>query len=891
MSNRLGVLFCVVVAILGAACSRKPKIDIAVSQCSGGEWRETLNEEMRREVLFNDDYDISLDFANAEDDVNRQIADLRRMAELNPDVILVAPAKAAALVDVINEISKKGIPVVVFDRDVPGADYAAYIGADNREVGRQAAKYARSHIDGKIRAIEITGDLNSTPAQERAAGFREMADSLGDFDIVAEFDARWLTDPVPQVVDSLLRMHPDVNLIFGHNDHMVEEAGKVVADKGMRDKILLEGVDGTPAFGLKALEDNRLDATILYPTLGHEILRTALAVAKGKKVAKRINITDVPAIDRSNASLYQMHHRTMTNETEKIVGMKTAYDRLYKQRNLQQMLLFAAVFILILLTILLISIWRSYKVRKRLHAELEEATKAKVSFFTNVSHDLRTPLTLIGTSLERVMKRARLDDANESLLHLALKNTRILTRLINQILDFNKYDNDQLTMHMSETDIPGFVTEIEQLFVPAAESRHIRFSVINNVPSGLSASLDVEKIERVIFNIISNSLKFTPENGSVTLEAGIKESQDLYFKISDTGKGMSTEELENLFVRNIHTREANPYGSGIGMSIAKAFVEMHGGSITATSLEGNGTEVIFFIPLRHKEGDVPVKDIIRLEARMVNEELSDIEMSPGEAGEGETLVLVVDDNPDIRALLTDILGSRYKVIRASSGSQGIKLASRYIPDAIICDIMMPDIEGTEVCRRLKSEPVTSHIPVVMLTACAQDNKLVESYKCGADGYLSKPFDVETLLAIVESMLENRRRLQDSRVSRLDVPEHTSNAVESNSDVDNEFYRKFIDVVERNIGNAKLSIDDVSDEMQLNRTQLYRKIKGMTNYSPSDLVRIIRLKHARRMLTTTDMPVNAVAIKVGFASHAYFTRCYREYFGETPGDAQRRTVKL
>lgn len=205
--------------------------------------------------------------------------------------------------------------------------------------------------------------------------------------------------------------------------------------------------------------------------------------------------------------------------------------------------------------------------------------------------------------------------------------------------------------------------------------------------------------------------------------------------------------------------------------------------------------------------------------------------------------------------------------------------------------MMSDIEGTEVCRRLKSEPATSHIPIVMLTACAQDNKLVESYKCGADGYLSKPFDAEALLAIVESMLENRRRLQDSRVSRLDIPEQTSNAVESNSDVDNEFYRKFIDVVERNIGNAKLSIDDVSDEMQLNRTQLYRKIKGITNYSPSDLVRIIRLKHARRMLTTTDMPVNAVAIKVGFASHAYFTRCYREYFGETPGDAQRRTVKL
>lgn len=850
-----------------------------------------MNEEMRREVLFNDVYDINLEIVDAEDNVQKQIADLRQLAARKPDVLLVAPAVADSLVDVITEIQRSGIPVVVFDRDVPGAEYTAFIGADNIEIGRQAARYARANIEGPIRAIEITGDMKSTPAQQRAEGFRAQADSLQDFTIISSISANWRAELALGITDSLLRAHPEINLIFGHNDPTAELAAAAADSLEMRDKVLVEGVDGAPSFGLRMLEDGLIDATILYPTLGHETLRLALQVANGEKVPARTDIRDLPAIDKSTVALYQTQHRTMLNETEKIVGVKSTFDKLYQQHGVQQALLVAALIILLLLSALLIYIWRSYKERKRLHTKLEAATKAKVTFFTNVSHDLRTPLTMIGTAISRVSEHADLSPSDASLLRLASKNSRILTRLINQILDFNKYENEQLTLRLANTDLYEFTEEMRLLFAPAIAARGIAFNVDNRLPRGLKSAIDVENVERTLFNIMSNAMKFTPSGGNINLTAKA-EGDKVCFSVSDSGRGMNADELRGLFERYTHSREANPHGSGIGMSIAKAFVDLHGGEIKAESLPGKGTEVSFSLPLREVAEAASDSDQIRMDLQSVEEELGDIDIQSAEPDRDESVILVVDDNPDIRALLTNILGDKYRVLRASSGSQGIKLATRYIPDAIICDIMMPDLDGLEVCRRIKAEEATAHIPVIMLTACADDRKRVESYNSGADGYLNKPFDEETLQAMLASILENRRRAQKSRVENLAAParkKSTDDALSANTDVDNEFYRRFLEVLEPNIANSQLSVDDLSEQLQMDRTQLYRKIKATTNYAPSELVRMIRLKRARHLLTTTDMPVKDVAAATGFASHAYFTKCYRTFFGETPADHQRRAA--
>ena len=879
-----------------SGCAKKPKLDIAVSQCSGGEWRETMNNEMKREVLFNDDFDINLNITDACDNVQKQIEDLRKLAATRPDVLLVAPAVADSLADVISEIHDSGIPVIVFDRDVPGASYTAFIGADNTEIGRQAARYARANINGHIYALEITGDMNSTPAQQRAEGFRTMADSLPDFTIVGSYDAMWRAETSQIITDSVLRLHPEINMIFGHNDPTAELAAAAADSLGMRGHILVTGVDGAPSFGLRMLEGGRIDASILYPTLGHETMNLAIDAALNKDISPRYNIKDLPAIDKSNVVLYLTHYRTLLNETGKIVDIKNTFDKVYQQHNIQSALLWAAIAIVLLLSALLIYIWRSYKERKLLHARLEAATKAKVAFFTNVSHDLRTPLTMIGTAIDRIGEHASLDASDSSLLRLARKNSRILTRLINQILDFNKYENEQLTLRLSNTDIHEFIEEMKQIFSSAITSRGIVFKVDNAIPYGMHSAIDVEKTERILFNILSNAMKFTPPNGSITLSASICES-DIRFSINDTGRGMTDDELSGLFERFRHSRESNYNGSGIGMSIAKAFVDLQGGTIQASSKLGTGTQIIFSLPVRSADtatgtGD----DAIRLDRDSAEEELNDIDMQTAtEPDCNESMILVVDDNPDIRALLTNILGNEYRVLRASSGTQGIKMASRYIPDAIICDIMMPDIDGLEVCRRLKNETATSHIPVIMLTACSNDRKRIESYNSGADAYLNKPFDKDTLTALIASILENRQRAQKSRIGALSasVPpgKTTDDALAPNTDVDNEFYRRLLEVLEPNIGNSALSIDDLSELMHMDRTQLYRKIKATTNCAPSELVRMIRLKKARHLLPTTEMPVKDIAAATGFASHAYFTKCFRMFFGETPANAQRRTSKI
>ncbi|MDE5643674.1 MAG: substrate-binding domain-containing protein [Muribaculaceae bacterium] len=881
------------IIIICTGCTRKPKIDIAVSQCSGGEWRETMNDEMRREILFNDDYEINIDIVNADDNVGKQIADLRLLASRRPDVLLVAPAVADSLVDVITEIQRGGIPVVVFDRDVPGAEYTAFIGADNTEIGRQAARYARANIQGPIYALEITGDMNSTPARQRAAGFRDMADSLADFSILYTLDAGWHAELAQIYADSILRLHPEINLIFGHNDPTAELAAAAADSLGIRQDILVTGVDGAPSFGLKMLENGNIDATILYPTLGHETLRLALQVAQGADVPPRTDIRDLPAIDHNNMSLYQTHHRTMLNETEKVIGVKNTFDRLYQQHSIQRALLLAAVAIVLLLSFLLVSIWRSYKVRKKLHAQLEAATEAKVNFFTNVSHDLRTPLTMIGTAIERVSRHAELDNADASMMRLARKNTRILTRLINQILDFNKYDNEQLTLRLSRTDLHEFTEEMRLLFAPAVTSHGIAFCVENRLPQKCMGAIDIEKTERILFNIMSNAMKFTPANGKITLSV-FPENETVVFRISDSGRGMTAEQLNSLFKRYSCSTKANPYGSGIGMSIAKAFVDLHGGEIKAESDGTHGSVITFSLPLR-RTAEVSVdNDLIRMDRQSVEEELETIDTDTSSPDQDESLILVIDDNPDIRTLLDNILGDRYRIIKASSGVQGIKAACRFIPDAVICDIMMLDMDGIEVCRRLKDEDVTAHIPVIMLTACADDRKRVESYRSGADAYLNKPFDRETLEALLASILENRRRLQKSRVDELAASAPAIGEVKNDDSAENGdsgFYRRFLEVLDANIGNAALSVDDISARLDIDRTQLYRKIKATTNHSPSELIRMIRLKRARQLLTASDMQVKDVAAATGFASHAYFTKCYRAFFGETPGDSQRRTSKL
>lgn len=396
----------------------------------------------------------------------------------------------------------------------------------------------------------------------------------------------------------------------------------------------------------------------------------------------------------------------------------------------------------------------------------------------------------------------------------------------------------------------------------------------------------------MFFNLISNAFKYTPDNGSITVSYD-GDDKNVRITVADTGEGISERDLGNIFDRFFQVDRVHPNGSGIGLSLSKAFVELHGGTITVESELKKGSVFTVTLPVSHVADEAKpaattiTSEDVEAELGVVETEVS---IDPDKA-----LVLVIDDNRDIQKLLTQLLGPTYNVITASNGSEGIRRAVKYVPDLIICDVMMPVMDGLECCRRLKSEVTTSHIPVLMLTACSMDEQRVQGYDSGADGYLSKPFSSAVLLSRCASLIENRRRIKNLyekpevpvREKEPKKPAAAGSQVKAGPGayIDNEFYARFLEIFEAEIGNSDLSIDGIASKLGLERTQFYRKIKSLTNYSPVELIRNLRLKRGQQLLKTSEKTISEIAYEIGFSTPAYFTRCYREAFGETPTDTR------
>lgn len=908
---RVFLLACLFVFMI-TGCRRESGWKIGVSQCSSDDWREKMNEEILRESLFHDN--VHVEIRSADDSSPKQADDLRYFVDNGFDLIIVSPNEAETLTPVIRDIYDSGIPVVVFDRNINGESYTAYQGADNREIGSSAARLAANLTGGECRAIEILGLAGSTPAMERRDGFHEIADQTPGFTVLGSGSGNWNYEEGARVADSLLALYPTANLIYAHNDRMAIAASDVAKRSG-RDNIRIIGIDAAPEIGIRAVIDGVIDATFLYPTEGHQLLRTAIAILEGEPYERHLILPTASAVDASNAEMLLLQDNALKEETDKVEWLKTKVDDYWNQHQTQTVVLYSVVIILFLFAglifVLLRAYWnnvRHHKIldtknreleRQRdelnsLYEQLQEATQSKLVFFTNVSHDLRTPLTLIADPVEQMAHADNLDEKQRTLMRLADKNVKILKRLINHILDFRKFENGKLTLNLVETDLSATVSEWAESFRNVAIKKHIRFTP--RIDGGLTAAVDPEKFERIFFNLLSNAFKYTPENGevAVSLTAGKGE---LTLTVSDTGQGISQENLAHIFDRFYQVDKINPNGSGIGLALVKAFAELHGGMVTVVSEKGKGSVFTVTLPLVHTTENAA--ETLRAPEPEMTDELADIDLQSPEfqPEEGTPTVLIIDDNADIRTMVKGLLCDRYAVLQASGGQQGIRLASKYAPDLIICDVMMPDMDGMETCRRLKSELTTSHIPVLMLTACSMDEQRIEGYECGADAYLSKPFNSRVLTARCEALILNRKRIQDAlapdvlTIPRAGDKDATAAAKAPVSDIDSDFYRKFVQLVDREMSNSSISVEDLASEMGLSRVQFYRKIKALTNYSPAELLRNMRLKRADMMLRTTELSISEILYSVGFSSPSYFTKCYHDYFGETPTEVQKRTSKI
>lgn len=891
-----------------AGCKEEKQYRIGVSQCSQDDWRSKMNEEIHREILFHPEAEVEI--RSADDNNDKQIADIRYFVDNGFDIIIAAPNEADAITPVIKEVYESGTPVIVFDRNINGDTYTASMEVDNYGIGKAAARYAYNLVGDRGKILEIYGLAGSTPAIQRHYGFRDEAEKLG-LDIVGSAKGNWNYEDAAIVADSLLSAHPDVQLIYAHNDRMAIAASEKAKEQGLKVEVI--GIDAAPEIGIKAVVDGVITATFLYPTEGYQLIRTALSILEGKPYERDFRLPVASPVDKSNADILLMQNNSLAEETAKIQLLKSQVDDYWDRHSAQTTLFYAAIVIVVLLFGLLFMALRAYWIRrrhqealveqnkllvqqrdteKRLNEQLNQATQSKLMFFTNVSHDLRTPLTLISEPVEQLVNADYLTPQHQALMRIANKNVKILKRLINQILDFRKYENGKLQVNLTEVNVASVMKDWSESFVSIARKRDIKLKIDITVDPETTMAIDTEKMERVFFNLMSNALKYTDDNGSIHLECACV-GENLVFSVSDTGRGIAGHDLDNIFDRFYQVDKIHPNGSGIGLSLAKAFVSLHGGSITVESKLGSGSKFTVSIPIRHVENASAELAAKRIGDEDIDLELSDVDIDIADSEDGKPLVLVIDDNQDIRLLIKELFADEYRVIQSENGKEGIRLASKYVPDLIICDVMMPVMDGLECCSRIKEEISTSHIPVLMLTACSMDEQRIQGYESGADGYLSKPFNSKMLLMRAKNLIENRKRIKnvlDPSVDAL-MPKCKASANGAQpspaKDLDDDFYKRFVELVNQELGNPDLNIDALAGKMCLGRSQLYRKIKALTNYSPVELLRKLRLAKAREMLSTTSKSISEISYEVGFSAPAYFTRVFREAYDETPSELRTR----
>lgn len=902
-------LFLLLTLLTGCAGQQK-RFVIGVSQCSDDEWRAQMNKEISREALFYPEAEVV--FRSAEDDSRRQIHDIELLIRNKVDVLVVSPNEADAITPVIEKAYNKGIPVILVDRKIHSNKYTAYIGADNYAIGYNVGEYIASRLHGKGKVVEVMGLRASTPSVERHKGMVDALREFTDIRLTASVDAGWRRDWAQQAFDSLLTHEQEIDMVFAHNDRMAAGAYEAAVKYRRQHDMLFVGIDALAGegYGVEQVASGQLDATFIYPTGGDRVMQTAMAILQKKPFERETRLSSA-LVNKDNARVMRMQTEQIRQLDEKIDVLDKQIDNFLIRYASQRTLLYACAVMLVLFGIALFVAVRGFWTKNRLNRELseqkrqleeqrdqlidlskqlEEATHAKLAFFTNVSHDFRTPLTLIADPVDQLEASPNLNERERFLLRVIHKNVTVLLRLVNQILDFRKFESGKLKMYLSEFDIAKEINEWTEAFRTLAYKKHVHFKV-SVVPSaeGYTMIADAEKLERITYNLLSNAFKFTPENGKVDLALSQFERDGkpwLRYQVSDTGVGISPEHVKHIF-ESFYQIDVHYAGSGIGLALVKAFAEMHKGTVSVDTAKGKGTIFTVEIPMKQAgtlaEGLEKNAIMANLkEGAVLSADQETVQVSGEvEDDKDKETILVIDDNQDVRDYVKMLLASQYAVIEASNGQEGLQQAMKYVPDAIICDVMMPVMDGMECCRRLKSEMQTSHIPVMMLTAYTMDEQKIKGYECGADSYILKPFSAQLLRARLRNLIDNRHRLQSFFADNAVIKK------ESVSEVDKGFVEKLRNLIETHLGDSDLRVDDLGEKLGLSRVQLYRKAKALTGYSPNELLRIARLKRAASLLASTDKTIAEITYEVGFSAPSYFAKCYKDYFGESPTDFLKR----
>ena len=887
MKHPFLLVWLTLIVLCGCTSSGKQKRHvIGLSQCMLDDaWREAMINDMRIEASNYDDVEIII--KDAQNNNETQIQQIRDLIRQKVDVLIISPYQSEPITAVAEEAYRAGIPTIITDRKVNTDQYTSFVGANNYEIGLAAGNYAAHYLPPNAIILEIWGLTQTSPAQERHKGFVDALREREDLSF-RKIEGQWLVDTARMELRKL--EHPEqIDFVYAHNDMMAIAAREYfMAWDSIRGRDLrIIGVDAVAGAGLEAVEDRRINASFLYPTGGEQVIRTAMRIIQGEPVDKFIPLRTAPVDHQSARTLLlqadqlQKYKQRIEAQRSRIDGLS---DRFYFLRNS------LGVISLLMIGFIALSIYAFYINRKMrqanrklisLNAEMKEVTAQKLQFFTNVSHEVRTPLTLILAPLDRLIVSLR-ESPYASDLGLIQKNANRLLRVINQILDFRKVEGKQEKLAVREIDLVPFVGEIKSYFDSMASVRAISYTFTSSIKQ-CTLWIDPDLLERVFFNLLSNAFKFTPEGGSVRIEL-TEEGGRVFIRVIDTGSGIRPANLPHLFDR-FYTEDRS-MGTGIGLHLVKEYIHMHGGEIHVESEPGQRTT--FTVCLRKGKAHFEDSDLMETPVSHQAYEASRLDDSETKEMLSKTYpytILITEDDDEVRGFLERELSLHFKIRTVANGKDALRVLEEEEISLVVSDVMMPEMNGFELCRTIKSQLPFSHISVILLTALTDERQRIFGITGGADDYIQKPFHTDYVKIKIIHLLQERQKLRERLLEKLRDNKLLLSEPEKVESIDDAFLRKFAEQIEAVYADPEYNVEKLSETLGLSRGHLHRKIKELTGTAPVEFLRTYRLNKATQLLRQNAYTVSEVAYRTGFSSPAYFSKCFKAVYGVTPTEYQ------
>ena len=710
------ILYVILLLLVFVSCSDRRTV-IGVSQCSDDLWRQKVNREIKIGQYQYKNVDVV--FASADNNGQRQARQIDSLVKAKVDLLVVAPSDVKTVAPAIERAYRAGIPVILYDRMIESTHYTAYIGTDNVAIGREVADYLAHQLQGRGTVVEITGERGSTPVADRHRGFMQGMKAFPQIQVVT-LEGDWNLAGAKKLMRQYMDAGKPVDAVFGHNDAEAWGAQQAAKEKNREKQMLFVGIDGLPGEnqGVDLVDKGVMTASYIYPTKGEAIVPLAMNILQDKPY-KRMNYFQSALVTAENAKLIDMQYKEIEDQTADLNTIYSSINEYMKMYRWQKIINILAVAVVLLLLIMIFYRRKVRREKEKLNEQRKQMADDKIAFFTNVSHQLRTPLTLVSGPLNRLMQADNYTEEQKMLLQVVSRNVGQLETLTADVLNFKEQ-----------------VDAMNQASADEACEKELSQHVLRDSRHQMLLQQDVEEL---------------------------------------------------------------------------------------------------------------------------------------------STILIVDDNEDIRSYLRVLLAGQYYVIEASDGQNGLRLAKESVPDLIVSDVMMPVMDGLTFCSKIKEDEVTSHIPVILLTARSEESQRIEGYEHGADAYITKPFSDHLLLVRISNLLQARRQRKNDEAKQM----LSSEDIQTDEPGERMFLERFKKAAKSHIGDANLRMDDLGSELSLSKVQMYRKVKALTGKTPAEVLREMRMQKAYSLLKQTDKTISEVAAEVGFAIPGYFSACFKKQFGINP----------